>query len=35
MATNPTEEQIQALLQGPAEGSIRMINLLKFKDTAA
>lgn len=34
MATEPTEEQMQALLQGPAEGSIRMINLLKFKAQA-
>jgi uncharacterized protein (DUF1330 family) len=34
MTTNPTDEQIQALMQGPAQGSIRMINLLKFKAKA-
>ena len=34
MATHPTDEQVQALMQGPAEGSIRMINLLKFKAKA-
>ncbi|NQX88649.1 MAG: DUF1330 domain-containing protein [Halioglobus sp.] len=34
MATAPTESQLQALLQGPPEGSIRMINLLKFKAIA-
>ena len=34
MATNPTDEQIQALMAGPAEGAIRMINLLKFKTKA-
>jgi uncharacterized protein (DUF1330 family) len=34
MATDPTDQQIQALMQGPSEGSIRMINLLKFKAKA-
>ena len=34
MATAPTDEQVQALMQGPQEGSIRMINLLKFRDKA-
>lgn len=34
MATAPTDEQLEALLRGPAEGSIRMINLLKFKARA-
>ena len=34
MATAPTEQQLQALLQGPPEGSIRMINLLKFREQA-
>ena len=34
MATDPTDEQIQALMKGPTEGSIRMINLLKFKTKA-
>jgi uncharacterized protein (DUF1330 family) len=34
MATDPTDEQIQALMKGPAQGSIRMINLLKFRAKA-
>lgn len=34
MARNPTEEQVQALLQNPPAGSVRMLNLLKFKAQA-
>jgi uncharacterized protein (DUF1330 family) len=34
MATNPTDEQLQALMKGSAEGSVRMLNLLKFKAKA-
>jgi uncharacterized protein (DUF1330 family) len=34
MATHPTDEQLQALLQSPVHGSIRMLNLLKFKEHA-
>jgi uncharacterized protein (DUF1330 family) len=34
MATDSTKEQIEALMKGPAEGSIRMVNMLKFKQKA-
>jgi len=34
MATCSTEQQIEALKNGPAEGSIRMLNMLKFKAKA-
>ncbi|MEH6592937.1 MAG: DUF1330 domain-containing protein [Halioglobus sp.] len=34
MATDSTEQQIEDLMKGPAEGSIRMLNMLKFKDKA-
>jgi uncharacterized protein (DUF1330 family) len=34
MATDSTKEQIDALMKGPAEGSIRMLNMLKFKQKA-
>jgi uncharacterized protein (DUF1330 family) len=34
MATGSTKEQIDALMKGPAEGSIRMLNMLKFKQKA-
>ncbi|MEM9255784.1 MAG: DUF1330 domain-containing protein [Pseudomonadota bacterium] len=34
MATDPTDEQLQALMTAPAEGDIRMINLLKFSQVA-
>lgn len=34
MATDSTKEQIEALMKGPAEGSIRMLNMLKFKQKA-
>ena len=34
MTKDPTEEQIQALLQNPPTGSVRMLNLLKFKAQA-
>jgi len=34
MAILPTEEQIQALLNNPPAGSVRMLNLLKFKAQA-
>ena len=34
MATDSTKEQIDALMKGPAEASIRMLNMLKFKQKA-
>jgi uncharacterized protein (DUF1330 family) len=34
MATDSTKEQIDTLMKGPAEGSIRMLNMLKFKQKA-
>jgi uncharacterized protein (DUF1330 family) len=34
MALLPTDAQIEALLNNPPEGSVRMINLLKFKAQA-
>jgi uncharacterized protein (DUF1330 family) len=34
MTTDSTQEQIDALMKGPAEGSIRMLNMLKFKQKA-
>lgn len=34
MASLPTQEQIQALLKNPPAGSVRMLNLLKFKAQA-
>ena len=34
MATHPTDAQLANLLNGPAEETIRMVNLLKFRDKA-
>ena len=34
MAIHPTEEQMQALMESKVEGSVRMLNLLKFRDRA-
>jgi len=34
MAIYPTSEQIQALLAGPADGPVVMLNLLRFKPRA-
>lgn len=34
MAIHPTDEQLQALMQAPVEGSVRMLNLLKFREHA-
>jgi uncharacterized protein (DUF1330 family) len=34
MAVLPTEEQIQAMLKNPPPGSVRMLNLLRFKAQA-
>jgi uncharacterized protein (DUF1330 family) len=35
MAIHPTAEQIQALVDGPADSPVVMLNLLKFADQAA
>ena len=35
MAIHPTAEQIQALVDGPADSPVVMLNLLKFADEAA
>lgn len=34
MAISPTEAQINALLENPPEGGIRMLNMLKFREHA-
>ena len=34
IALYPTPDQIQALLSGPADGPVVMVNLLRFKPTA-
>ena len=34
IALYPTPEQIQALLSGPPDGPVVMVNLLRFKPTA-
>ena len=34
MATHPSDEQLNALMARSGEGSIRMVNLLKFKEHA-
>ena len=35
MAVHPTTEQIQALVDGPADSPVVMLNLLKFADRAS
>ena len=35
MAIHPTTEQIQALVDGPADTPVVMLNLLKFADRAS